>query len=92
MERDDHLVAIEEEALSAKRQVQEANHTLTEAERKLQVIEGEVERAEQRYQAAITKEQSFLDVIERNSEELRTLEDRDNEAAEREMEAEEKLR
>ena len=62
-----------------------------EAQRKLQVVEGDLDKACQRCDAAVNKEQSFLDLIERNGEELRTLEDRDNQAAEREFDAEEKL-
>lgn len=37
LERDDHLVTIEDEALTAKQQAQEASHTLSETQRKLQV-------------------------------------------------------
>mgnify|MGYP002803578197 FL=1 len=92
IERDDQLIAMEEEALSAKQQAHEASHILMETQRKLLVVEGDFEKACQRCDAAVDKEQLFLDLIERNGEELRTLEDRDNQAAEREFDAEEKLR
>ena len=92
IERDDQLIAVEEEALSAKQQAHEASHILMETQRKLLVVEGDFDKACQRCEAAVNKEQSYLDLIERNGEELRTLEDRDNEAAEREFDAEEKLR
>ena len=92
MERDDQLILIEEEALTAKQQAHEHAHILMETQRKLLVIEGDFDKACQRCDAAIAKEQSYLELIEKNGEELRTLEDRDNQAAEREFEAEEKLR
>jgi hypothetical protein len=92
IERDDQLVVLEEEALVAKHQAHEHSHILMETQRKLQVVEGEFEKSCQRCEAAMNKEQSLIDLIERNGEELRTLEDRDNEAAEREFDAEEKLR
>ena len=92
IERDDQLISIEEEAFSAKHQAHEHTHILMETQRKLQVVEGDFDKACQRCDAAVAKEQSYLDLIERNGEELRSLEDRDNEAAEREIEAEEKLR
>ncbi|CAB4028151.1 Hypothetical predicted protein [Paramuricea clavata] len=63
-----------------------------ETQRKLQVVEADFEKGFQRCEAALAKEQANIDLIERNGEQLRTLEDRDNEAAEREFEAEEKLR
>ena len=91
-ERDDQLISIEEEASIAKQQAHEANHILMETQRKLQVVEGDFDKACQRCDAAFSKEESYIALIERNGEELRTLEDRDNEAAEREFEAEEKLR
>lgn len=56
------------------------------------MIEAEFEKACERFDAAVAKEQLYLELIERNGEELRTLEYGDNEAAEREFEAEEKLR
>jgi Skp family chaperone for outer membrane proteins len=63
-----------------------------ETQRKLQVVEADFDKGFQRWEAALAKEQANIDEIERNGEQLRTLEDRDNEAAEREFEAEEKLR
>ena len=83
---------IEEEALTAKQQAHEANHILMETQRKLTVVETDFDKACQRCDEAVNKEQAFLELIEKNGEELRTLEDRDNDAAEREIEAEEKLR
>ena len=56
------------------------------------MVETEFDKACQRCDEAVNKEQAYLDLIEKNGEELRTLEDRDNDAAEREFETEEKLR
>lgn len=92
VERDDQLIAIEEEALTAKQEAAESTHILMETQRKLQVVEGDMEKVHQRFDAADAKEKACIDTIESNCEEMRTLEDRDNDAAEREIEAEEKLR
>ena len=56
------------------------------------MVESEFDKACQRCDEAMNKEQAYLDLIEKNGEELRTMEDRDNDAAEREFETEEKLR
>lgn len=92
VERDDQLIAIEEEALAAKQEAAESTHILMETQRKLQVVEGDMDKVHQRLDAADAKEKACIDTIERNSDEMRSLEDRDNDAAEREIEAEEKLR
>lgn len=92
IERDDQLAIVEEEVQNAKREASESAHILMESTRKLQVLETDLEKVHQRLDAADSKEKAFIELIEQNGEELRNLEDRDNDAAERELEAEEKLR
>ncbi|WP_395239269.1 MULTISPECIES: tropomyosin [unclassified Salmonella] len=92
MERDDELNTVEDEARIAKEQSAESAHVLMETQRKLQVLEGDLEKVYQRLDAALAKENNNIDTIERNGEEMRDLESREDDAAEREVEAEEKLR
>ena len=60
-------------------------------ERKLQVVQTENEKVLKRYEAAMAREQGLNELIEEHAMELRDLEARDDEAADREGDAKEKL-
>ena len=70
----------------------EAHNVLVESERKLAVIEEETNRTDQRLQQATERVASLEDKINNVGGEIRVLEDRDNDAAEREELTEEKLK
>ncbi|XP_046859807.1 tropomyosin-like [Xenia sp. Carnegie-2017] len=92
LERDEVLATLEEQCETAKRLKNEAHNVLVDGERKQAVLEEEVQRTDERIRIAEERVTALKSKVNDMAVEIRTLEDRDNDAAEREELTEEKLK
>ena len=83
---------LRQECVSAKKLANEAHNVLVDSERKLAVIEEETQRTEERVRAATERVNALENQINDVGGEIRVLEDRDNDAAQREELTEEKMK
>ena len=83
---------LRQECVSAKKLKNEAHNVLVDSERKLAVIEEETQRTDERLRAATERVNALENKINDVGGEIRVLEDRDNDAAQREELTEEKLK
>lgn len=92
MERDDQLILLEEECASAKKLSNEAHTVMVESERKMVVLENDLQRTIERLAVGKERVDALEARINSAGSEIQSLEDRDNEAADREQLSEEKTK